>query len=52
MSFGGKLLCYYFALGDYDGLGIVEFSDTVAACSMKAASTGAFAPRPLPPQVL
>jgi uncharacterized protein with GYD domain len=44
-SFGGKLLCYYFALGDYDGLGIVEFPDNVAvaACSMKAASTGAFA---------
>ena len=33
------------ALGDYDGLGICEFPDTVsvAACSMKAASTGAFA---------
>jgi uncharacterized protein with GYD domain len=35
---------YYFALGDYDGVGICEFPDTVtvAACSMKAASTGAF----------
>ena len=44
-GFGGKLLCYYFALGEYDGLGICEFSDNVsaAACSMKAASTGAFA---------
>jgi uncharacterized protein with GYD domain len=44
-GFGGKLLCYYFALGDYDGLGICEFPDaiSVAACSMKAASTGAFA---------
>jgi uncharacterized protein with GYD domain len=44
-GFGGKLLSYYFALGDYDGLGICEFPDTVsvAACSMKAASTGAFA---------
>jgi uncharacterized protein with GYD domain len=44
-GFGGKLISYYFALGDYDGLGICEFPDTVsvAACSMKAASTGAFA---------
>jgi len=44
-GFGGKLLCYYFALGDYDGLGIAEFPDavSVAACSMKAAATGAFA---------
>jgi uncharacterized protein with GYD domain len=44
-GFGGKLLSYYFALGDYDGIGICEFPDTVtvAACSMKAASTGAFA---------
>ena len=44
-GFGGKLLCYYFALGEYDGLGICEFPDhvSVAACSMKAASTGAFA---------
>ena len=43
-SFDGKLLCYYFSLGEYDGLGIVEFPDNVAAtaCSMKAASTGAF----------
>ena len=44
-GFGGKLLCYYFALGEYDGVGICEFPDhvSVAACSMKAASTGAFA---------
>ena len=44
-GFGGKMLCYYFALGDYDGLGICEFPDitSLAACSMKAASTGAFA---------
>src|SRR5271154_1024073 len=44
-GFGGKLLSYYFALGDYDGVGICEFPDTVtvAACSMKAASPGAFA---------
>jgi uncharacterized protein with GYD domain len=43
-GFGGELLSYYFALGDYDGIGIVDFPDnvTVAACSMSAASTGAF----------
>lgn len=44
-GFGGKLLSYYFALGDYDGVGIADFPDivSVAACSMTAASTGAFA---------
>jgi uncharacterized protein with GYD domain len=44
-GFGGKLLSYYFALGEYDGVGICEFADhvSIAACSMKAASTGAFA---------
>jgi uncharacterized protein with GYD domain len=44
-GFGGKLLSYFFALGEYDGVGIVEFPDhiSIAACSMKAASTGAFA---------
>ncbi|HYZ61200.1 MAG TPA: GYD domain-containing protein [Acetobacteraceae bacterium] len=44
-GFGGKLLSYHFALGEYDGFGVCEFPDTVAivACSMKAASTGAFA---------
>ena len=43
-GFGGKLLSYYFALGEYDGVGICEFPDTVsvAACSMRAAATGAF----------
>jgi uncharacterized protein with GYD domain len=43
-GFGGKLLNYYFALGEYDGVGICEFPDNIAAtaCSMKAASTGAF----------
>ena len=42
---GGKLHSYYFCMGEYDGIGIVEFADTVhaAGCSMKAASTGAFA---------
>jgi len=44
-GFGGKLLSYYFAFGDYDGVAICEFPDpiSVAACSMKAASSGAFA---------
>jgi uncharacterized protein with GYD domain len=41
---GGKLQSYYFALGEYDGVGIVEFPDAVSATavSMLAASTGAF----------
>lgn len=44
-GFGGKLLSYYFSFGEYDGVAICEFPDaiSVAACSMKAASTGAFA---------
>jgi uncharacterized protein with GYD domain len=43
-SFGGRLHSYYFAFGDYDGVGICEFPDntSVAACSMTAASSGAF----------
>jgi uncharacterized protein with GYD domain len=43
-SFGGKVESYYFSFGEYDGLGICEFPDntSAAACSMKAASTGAF----------
>lgn len=43
-GFGGKLLSYYFAFGEYDGVAICEFSDitSAAACSMTAASTGAF----------
>lgn len=44
-GFGGKLNSYYFCFGEYDGVGIAEFPDNVsaAACSMTAASTGAFA---------
>ena len=36
---------YYFALGEYDGLGVVEFPDhvSITAASLLAASTGAFA---------
>ena len=43
-SFGGKVESYYFALGEYDGVGIVEFPDVVSvtAASITAASTGAF----------
>jgi uncharacterized protein with GYD domain len=43
-GFGGRFQSYYFAFGDYDGIGICEFPDNiaVAACSMQAASTGAF----------
>ncbi len=44
-GFGGKLHSYYFTFGEYDGLAIAEFPDNtaVAACSMAAAATGAFA---------
>src|ERR1700676_56329 len=43
-GFGGKLHNYYFAFGEYDGVAICEFPDntSAAACSMTAASTGAF----------
>jgi uncharacterized protein with GYD domain len=43
-GFGGKIHAYYFAFGDYDGIGIVEFPDNVAvaACSMTAAASGGF----------
>ncbi len=44
-DFGGKLLNYYFAFGEFDGVGIVNFPDNLSAgaCSLHAASTGAFA---------
>jgi len=44
-GYGGKMLCYYFAFGEYDGLAICEFPDnaSAAAFSLKAASSGAFA---------
>jgi uncharacterized protein with GYD domain len=43
-SFGGKMHDYYFAFGDYDGVAICEFPDSisVAARSMKATSAGAY----------
>ena len=44
-SFGGKMHHYYFMLGEYDGLAIVEFPDnaSAAATSMRASVSGAFA---------
>ncbi len=44
-SFGGRLHHYYFMLGEYDGLAIVEFPDnaSAAATSMRASASGAFA---------
>jgi len=43
-SFGGKMHQFFFAFGDYDGVGIAEFPDTesMAACSLYLGSTGAF----------
>ena len=42
---GGRLLGYYFMLGEYDGVAIVEFPDHegAAALSMRVTSTGTFA---------
>ena len=44
-SFGGRMHHYYFMLGEYDGLAIVEFPDnaSAAATSMRANVSGAFA---------
>lgn len=44
-AFGGKMLSYYFMLGEYDGFGVAEFPDTAsaAACSMRITSSGSFA---------
>src|SRR5215469_6361614 len=42
---GGGLECYYWMLGQYDGMAVCEFPDshTAAAVSLAAASSGAFA---------
>lgn len=42
-AFGGRVHQFYFAFGDYDGLGIVEFpsSDRCAACSLTLTGSGA-----------
>ena len=44
-GFGGRLLCYFFMLGRRDGVAIAEFPDneSAVACSMRVASSGAFA---------
>ncbi len=44
-AFRGRLHEYYFMLGEYDGLAIVEFPDnaSAAATSMRASASGAFA---------
>ena len=35
---GGNLECYYFALGQDDAIGIVDFPDNIAAASLSAAA--------------
>ncbi len=44
-SFGSRMHHYYFMLGEYDGLAIVEFPDdaSAAATGMGASVSGAFA---------
>jgi len=43
-AFGGRMVSYYFALGEYDGYVVTEFPDTVSAsaASLRVASTGNF----------
>lgn len=43
-AFGGRMLCYFFMLGERDGMLVAEFPDTesAAACSLQVGSTGAF----------
>jgi uncharacterized protein with GYD domain len=42
-AFGGRVHQFYFALGDYDGMGIVEFPsiDRCVACSLTLTGGGA-----------
>ena len=44
-AFGGRLLCYFFMLGERDGMLVAEFPDSqsAAACSMRVGASGAFA---------
>jgi uncharacterized protein with GYD domain len=44
-AFGGRLLCYYFMIGERDGVLISEFPDNESAvgCTMRACASGAFA---------
>jgi len=43
-SFGGKMHGYWFMLGEYDGIVVTEFPDSVsaAAASLRVAASGAF----------
>jgi uncharacterized protein with GYD domain len=43
-SFDGRLVNYYFTLGEHDGFCVVEFPDTTsaAAASMRVGGSGAF----------
>lgn len=43
-SYGGTVVSFYNRVGEYDGIGIFTFSDTIKATahSMHALSTGAF----------
>lgn len=43
-AFGGRLLCYFFMIGERDGVLISEFPDNESAvgCTMRAAASGAF----------
>jgi uncharacterized protein with GYD domain len=43
-AFGGRMVSYYFALGEYDGYVVTEFPDTVsaAAASLRVAASGSF----------
>ncbi len=42
-AFGGRVHQFYFAFGDYDGIGVVEFpsGDRCAACSLTLTGGGA-----------
>ncbi len=40
-QFGGKLICFYYAFGDYDGVFIFEAPDETAAASALLGAIGA-----------
>lgn len=42
---GGRMLCYFFMIGERDGVLIAEFPDNESAvgCAMRAGASGAFA---------
>ena len=43
-SFGGRMVSYYFMLGEYDGFVVTEFPDAIsaAAASLRVGGTGNF----------